>query len=236
MHYRIGDDVRYREIDGFGFVLDLKSQRYNVLDEVSARAWAVLTGGGDLDRQVEIWTEHYELSADDGRIAIEAFGLVCAQAGWLCHGGSEAADQRDRQSAPGARWARRLPRTVVAVYALATTALSIKLRGFSRTYRRQKGIAPVAGSLNKTTIEQATNAFVFAENFILFKRGVNDCLVRSMALFQYLGWLGIGATHVIGVRRTPFAAHAWVEVDGNGILAPAPRNFSKLAELTTAAQ
>lgn len=232
--YRIGDDVRYREIDGFGFVLDLRSQRYNVLDEVSASAWAALTGSDDVDRQVRCWTEHYELSADEGRAAISAFGEDCARAGWLCAADGEVVDQPKRQSSPSTGWARRLPRTIVAIYALATTALSIKFRGFSRTYCESGACAPLMKSVAYADLGQATDAFVFAENFILFRRGVNDCLVRSIALFRYLGWLGIDATHVIGVRRTPFSAHAWVEVGGNGLLAAAPRSFFKLAELSTA--
>jgi hypothetical protein len=41
------------------------------------------------------------------------------------------------------------------------------------------------------------------------------CLPRSAAITCLLRWYaGIDAQCVIGVRRIPFSAHAWVEVDG----------------------
>jgi hypothetical protein len=40
------------------------------------------------------------------------------------------------------------------------------------------------------------------------------CVQRTTALATLLRWQGIDAVMVFGVRRPPFQAHAWTEVDG----------------------
>jgi Transglutaminase-like superfamily len=40
------------------------------------------------------------------------------------------------------------------------------------------------------------------------------CLERSFALHICLGWCGIQTTVRLGVQPYPFAAHAWLELDG----------------------
>jgi len=80
-------------------------------------------------------------------------------------------------------------------------------------------------------LDKVIRSFIRAENFICSDDGPNDCLARSLALYRYLRWRGIAATHQIGVRRVPFLAHAWVEVEGTGVMAPVPRGFQVLATL-----
>ena len=41
-----------------------------------------------------------------------------------------------------------------------------------------------------------------------------ECLHRAAASVCYLRWRGHAANLVIGVKTIPFAAHAWVELDG----------------------
>jgi len=41
-----------------------------------------------------------------------------------------------------------------------------------------------------------------------------DCLPRALMMFVLLRRLGHGATFSIGVRTAPFAAHAWVTLEG----------------------
>jgi hypothetical protein len=45
-------------------------------------------------------------------------------------------------------------------------------------------------------------------------QGRPDCLTRSLALLRTLRQEGIDASICIGVRKCPFAAHAWVEAGG----------------------
>jgi Transglutaminase-like superfamily len=57
------------------------------------------------------------------------------------------------------------------------------------------------------------------------------CLFCSLTLMCMLERRGIAQTLVIAARPKPFAAHAWVEVDGQAILPDADPGFERLMEL-----
>ena len=58
------------------------------------------------------------------------------------------------------------------------------------------------------------------------------CLMRSLVLLGLLSRRGIDAVLVIGVKQGPdFAAHAWVESEGQLLLASQERIFSRVATL-----
>jgi hypothetical protein len=62
--------------------------------------------------------------------------------------------------------------------------------------------------------------------------GDTRCLVRSLVLTRLLARRGIPAKLVIGARAAPdFLAHAWVEHDGDPVLAPGDGSFGRLVEL-----
>ena len=44
-----------------------------------------------------------------------------------------------------------------------------------------------------------------------------DCLPRSLAVYWVLRRRGLPSELVMGVKKNPFGAHAWVEVDGDVI-------------------
>lgn len=62
--------------------------------------------------------------------------------------------------------------------------------------------------------------------------GDTRCLARSLVLTRLLARRGIPAKLVIGARAEPaFLAHAWVEHDGDPVLAPGDTSFGRLVEL-----
>lgn len=62
--------------------------------------------------------------------------------------------------------------------------------------------------------------------------GESRCLMRSLVLTSLLSRRGIPSTLVIGVRPgTAFAAHAWVEYQGEPLLPPQQYRFERLVEL-----
>lgn len=83
------------------------------------------------------------------------------------------------------------------------------------------------------SLARACAAFLKAENFYVSSRAPDDCLLRSFALFRFLLRSGLPAEHVIGVRRVPFAVHAWVECDGKVVLddSPVRSGMTSLARL-----
>jgi hypothetical protein len=57
------------------------------------------------------------------------------------------------------------------------------------------------------------------------------CLFRSLTLLSLMERRDIGTKLVIGVRPQPFAAHAWVELDGHPLMREADPDHERLAEL-----
>lgn len=57
------------------------------------------------------------------------------------------------------------------------------------------------------------------------------CLFRSLTVMCMLDRRGLDQTVVIAVRPRPFAAHAWVEVDGQPVLPDADPGYERLLEL-----
>jgi hypothetical protein len=61
--------------------------------------------------------------------------------------------------------------------------------------------------------------------------GDSRCLFKSLTLMCMLERRGIQQLVVIAVRPRPFAAHAWVEVDGHAVLPDADPGYERLMEL-----
>ncbi len=57
------------------------------------------------------------------------------------------------------------------------------------------------------------------------------CLFRSLTLISMLERRGIPQRLVIAVRPRPFAAHAWVEVEGQAVLSDADPGYERLLEI-----
>jgi Transglutaminase-like superfamily len=57
------------------------------------------------------------------------------------------------------------------------------------------------------------------------------CLSQSLTLLTVMERRGLRPTLVIAVRARPFAAHAWIELDGQPLLAPADPDHERLTEL-----
>lgn len=79
--------------------------------------------------------------------------------------------------------------------------------------RRSVRAAPLAARRRRL---QGTLEAVRTASRYYHRRGL-DCLPRSLAIYVLLRRQGVPATLRIGVKRFPFAAHAWVECLGEVI-------------------
>jgi len=57
------------------------------------------------------------------------------------------------------------------------------------------------------------------------------CLFRSLTLLTIMERRNMRPKLIIGVRPEPFAAHAWIELHSQPLLAPADPDYERLAEL-----
>ena len=79
--------------------------------------------------------------------------------------------------------------------------------------RRSVRAAPLA--TQRRRLQHTLEAVRTASRYY-HRRGL-DCLPRSLAIYVLLRRQGVPATLRIGVKRFPFAAHAWVECLGEVI-------------------
>jgi hypothetical protein len=220
--FRPSADVRYADVDGLIVMLDLRSETYKVLDDVASRLWSVVTGDVDQGSEFQALTEQYDIDQANLTAELMAFVQSCFAGGLL-----EAPSAGEPRPAA----VRRLPlRTGLlgALSCLIITRAMLKRLGLRETYARYAGIAT---SRVACSIQAAVTSFVRAENFFVVRRAPDDCLLRSLAFYRFLRSAGLPAEHVIGVRRVPFQAHAWVECGGVPVLDDRPPPFRCIARI-----
>jgi hypothetical protein len=193
--------------------------------------WCGLVGAGAGDDEDVVRTilAQFDVEPDRARRDLAAFRERCLADGMLAEAGAVE---------PPAAGVRRSPpeRIVWPAFAawrsLAGTALLLRRRGFATAYRVSTALAPTSrDDSGDAALDRAAAAFARAENFFVPRRAPDDCLPRSLALFRFLRMMGLPAEHVIGCRRAPFFAHAWVECRGRVVL-----DDDRRAELTTIAR
>lgn len=101
--------------------------------------------------------------------------------------------------------------TVRALVTLTYVGTIMRLYGFARCHRLARKCAVAARVPTDETVERTCRAVDRAGIFYPKKAW---CLQRSVTTVCLLRRRGVPAQLVIGARRMPFHAHAWVEVDG----------------------
>lgn len=102
--------------------------------------------------------------------------------------------------------------TLFAWIGLLTIDLLLRIAGFSRFYKAMRA-CPTLGKPpgNPETARRICTAVDRAATYY-YKRAW--CLQRSATTVCLLRARGLAAELVIGARKMPFTAHAWVELDG----------------------
>jgi hypothetical protein len=184
-----------------------------------------LTGATSRDAACDRLQDQYAVDRETLDADYEAFRRVCIADGLL----SEFDHDRPPEDAIAARappaW---LPDMGAALMCLVLAQRTLKRHGFSAAYR-QTSAAP--RGRRSGVLDRVIKSFLAAENLFVARRAPDDCLVRSLALFRFLKLFDVAAHHVIGVRRLPFGAHAWVERDGVPVLQDNVHGFIPISRL-----
>jgi hypothetical protein len=115
--------------------------------------------------------------------------------------------------------ASRLTQLFAAYWAIATADLIIKVGGFRALHRAVRNW-PVSSykAAGQLTPEEILSA---VDKASAFYRRKARCLQRSCSAVWLLRAVGIPARLIIGCRKLPFLAHAWVEID-NQVVGDSP--------------
>ncbi len=212
-------------------VLDLTTASYYVLDDVASAMWSIATDASDPRAALAELASNSAVEPAQMRRDFERFVAECVERGFLESAATPAAEAALASPAPaGTAPSSGFLLVALAWRSLAGTRRALAREGFSAVYER---VARLPLARDGIGLARATAAFRRAENFSVSPDAPDDCLPRSLALYRFLRLAGVPATHVIGVTRIPFAAHAWVESGGRPVLDDSPlrRSMTSLARL-----
>jgi len=222
-------DAAIAEQHGCVVILDLRTERYRVLNEAGSVMWRVLTGESSLSVAWDVLRARYQVEEHRLAADLSVFARQCIEEGLLKSASDTDGDGAGSMGGAGAAPAvYKRPSILLALRSLVETARSVRRDGFAATYARYERI-PRGHILEPGS--KALRAFGRAENLYVASRAPDDCLVRSLALFRFLNQSGVRAAHVIGVNRFPFLAHAWVECNGQPALQASVQAFTPLARI-----
>jgi hypothetical protein len=198
----LANHIRWKNLDGVIYVLDLANDLYLALDP----------------ELTERWVNFFAEGTDKASPSDAIFTAELERRGWLV----------ERPLGPGIRgqamrWLffRHPVRskgpllTLRAWWCLLLVTVSLRTQGLWLTYQVVRHIGKVAQSPSLLDPDAAIESFLKAERFFITGYGTNDCLPRSLALYAFLsGVCNIPAEHHIGIERFPFTAHSWTSIEG----------------------
>ena len=226
MRYFVPAHVRCVSHDDGVVLLDLRRGTYFTLNPVGAVVWSELSAHGTRDdalaalgRTFSVARQRLERDMDVLLGHLQKIGLLArgpsaapARAG-VPAARREGAAGETAPYAPRARfgppwallWTLRAFLTLIAVDAW------IRIAGFARLHERVRRRPVRAAVAPDPAVAARISAAVDEASAYYFKRAW--CLQRSAAACLLLRGRGFPARLCIGVRRMPFEAHAWVEIE-----------------------
>jgi hypothetical protein len=204
----VSDHIRFCNVHGRIILIDLCDGEYSILDEAATFLWDLVRTGPTVDEATTAFARKFGITPVQGYNDLMAFIDDCVSRRLLT-----TDEQIQRARAPESL---HKPMTLLQAWlCLRRARKSLRKRGFAETYSEHMHLQFAGTQLScdmDATLENALRVFQYAENGFAVRNADIDCLPRSLALHRFLLAGGVAVDHCIGVRRSPFGAHAWVEV------------------------
>jgi transglutaminase superfamily protein/coenzyme PQQ synthesis protein D (PqqD) len=212
----VAPQVRTAHLGDGAVVLCLATGQYFGLGLVATTIWDAIAGGATPGETCARISSTFGVPVMQAAADYANFVDDLTQRGWLVEGLTSVS-----APAPG----RRVPRNrrflrTRALSSLLAVSARLAARGFPAAYRyaRSWALLEPGAAASPVATSACVDAFRSAESLFVSRRGPDDCLSRSLSLFVFLRRARLPAMHQIGVAESPFAAHAWVECDGEALL------------------
>ena len=206
-------------------LLDLRSGKYFALNGVGSLLWEAIAAGASRGEALERLAERFPEVPTD-RLGHDADALLAQlQAKGLLHSTDQkrgpspakntmapAGTPRTEGEGTAAQPGASLFWTLTAYLGLLVSDAVLKILGFSRFHAMVRRIPTRPAVRSRPAAAQRIVRSVDRASAFYFKRAW--CLQRSAVTVALLRLAGLPARLVIGVRRVPFYAHAWAELDG----------------------
>jgi hypothetical protein len=224
--FALQSHIRFASNDDGAVVLDLRSGRYLVFNPVGGAVLSGVQRGLALAEIASELATRCNVPLDRVLVDVEQFSVQLVSTGLIEPASSSTVREGEQQpsvaaetessvivgneSAPPASQTVFL--WVLAAYlGLVTIDIALRLFGFARVYRLLRW-RPSGGKPSDLGRARGLAHAVDRAAAMYFKRAW--CLERSLVTVLLLRLCGLPARLVLGAKRMPFGAHAWVELDG----------------------
>ena len=230
--YRVAADVCFSTDDDGTIILDVHGGKFHSLIQSGSKVWTVLAAHPEGITQTDLTNQlmdHDEEFAEEPREKFEqAIQRILQQ---LTHDGLLETDKSSRQSTlqrfkcrlceAGATAIRRTGDTLIRFRSVHTAAFIEfafyeVIRRFGGFYARHKIIRkwPIASTHARGEGAELPALCEVVHTAAVWYPKQTLCLQKASVTTSLLRQHGFQADMKIGVRKQPFHAHAWVEVDG----------------------
>lgn len=187
-------------------LLHLETGRVIAINEIGSRVWQCFEEHLSVEATIDAIASEYDAPRDRVVADVMAF-IIALEAHKLATPVERSAKADDPRAA---RCHRDM---IVALVGLIAVDVVLSIGGFHWLYRtiRRWPVARRANIAEAKAIEHVQTALDRAA--VWYPREAL-CLARSAVGTIMLRRLGTPATFVVGIRKVPFYAHAWIEVAG----------------------
>ena len=198
-------------------LLDMRRERYYSLNEVGTRVWALVASGADTPGIVARLAEEFDapveqIGADVGRLLrhlAQLRMLVAAEATGTAPPVASP-PHVDRPSGP------LLPvSSLGSALVLIAVTVGLRLLGLRRSLALASRYSRRAPAAETPSPDLLAGVVRKVDTAAAFFPGRALCLEQSLALYVCLRRAGVPVALRLGVQPYPFAAHAWVEYQGD---------------------
>jgi len=220
---RIKPGVFFAPVAGEGVLLDLAANRYVGLTALSTRLWVVISGGGFYEDLVQVAATDFRAPCGVAPEKVVQQQLALWKKAGLLVPDLEPAT-RDlpfpRLELPRATHSMLPEEAASARFSFRWAIQQAWNSTWVRRSLRRAGLSATIRAIQTIPTRDSANSASSRLKIILraywmvrkpFAQGSPDCLSRSLALLRTLRQADVNASVSIGVRKCPFAAHAWVE-------------------------
>lgn len=210
----IAPSVRWAHCDDVVYTLDLDTGEVVAFERAALLIWTRIAAGVAPKTILDDLGATYDAPADRLAADYDAFIRSCLDRGLMVR---QPAAPPDPRTAP-ARRTPLLPPFLGACFSRLACQWSLWRHGFAGAYKIARSHAATRTNERFPDLDRLLAVFAKTHAIIPHRRKRDDCLLRSISLFRFLRTRGVNATHVIGLSPSPFALHAWVELNQRPLL------------------
>lgn len=204
--------VPYTEVDDKVIVLNVRDDKYEILNTTSAFIWIKITNKIPAADIVKSYTKTFSVTPEIAQTDLENTLNIFKSSNYFFGQKVELKPFNSRLS-----FLQTLP-ILQAYFSMIRASYMLSKHGFEYTFLEVISLLPHKRIRKPEELKKYRSIFLTAENCYFRKMAPDDCLSRSIGLLYFLLLQGFPAKLCLGARLFPFRSHAWVEVNNQAVM------------------